>query len=102
MSHTFLGPSGATYSHNGDFSGGVCVEKSEVPCRYHDTAVEIPFEDIRALYLAYVRSNLISRLEQAGDTELEAQLLGSAVAADDLRQLREEQREALDRLITGE
>jgi hypothetical protein len=83
MSHTLRGPSGATYAFNEDFSGGVSVEASEVPSRYHDTAVEIPFADIRALYLEYARRKAISRLEQAEDGELEALLFpGPQTAAE--------------------
>lgn len=95
--HTTQGPSGQYYAHNGDFSGSV---KAAIPVREqasypHDdhacasqphhlmgeeglfVEVEIPFEDIRALYLRHVRSQMISRLENASDEELEASLTAS-------------------------
>lgn len=94
--HSTQGPSSQWYAHNGDYSGAV---KASIPvraqARYPDNytsaskphaiageegefvEVEIPFEDIRALYLAYVRQTRISRLEQAEDAELEAELIGT-------------------------
>jgi hypothetical protein len=75
--HSFTGPSGNHYFHNGDFSGGVKVEASAIADSQLGTMAEIPFEDIRALYLRYLRSERISRLEQAEDAELEAELLGT-------------------------
>ena len=118
--HSTQGPSGLCYAHNGDFSGDVKVTipmrrpgetyswgtssdiEVEINERDKTVTVDIPFEDIRALYLAYLRRNMISRVEQASDTELEAHLLGTATAADDLRELRDEQREKLDRLFSEE
>jgi hypothetical protein len=93
--HSTRGPSGQEYGHNGDFSGAV---KASIPVRpqashpdnYTSAStphvlaggemrieVEIPFEDIRALYLRYLTSKQISRLEQASDDELEQMLLGT-------------------------
>lgn len=85
------GASGQWYAHNGDFSGAV---KASIPVRPqtrypdpdHTTAstshgvmgedgvfveVEIPFDDIRTLYLRHLRSRKIRELEQASDDELE-------------------------------
>jgi hypothetical protein len=95
--HSTQGPSGQWYAHNGDFSGEV---KITIPIRdqgpypqSHTTAsgphqiageqgifvqVEIPFEDIRALYLSHLRSQRIYRLEQSTDEELEQMLLGES------------------------
>jgi hypothetical protein len=93
--HSTKGPSGQWYAHNGDFSGEVKVSLPvrpqgdyglNYPCasephqiagqQGHFVEVEIPFADIRALYLRYLTSKQISRLEQASDDEREQMLLG--------------------------
>jgi hypothetical protein len=66
--HSFDAPSGATYFHNGDFSGDVELILNQ------DTTLGIPFEDIRALYLEYLKRSKISALEQASHDFLEEAL----------------------------
>lgn len=95
--HAHRGPSGQWYNHNGDFSGEVLASlrvhgqglppgdraSASIPHKAvgedgemgEFVEVRISFEDIRSLYLAYVRQNRISRLEQAENAELEAELL---------------------------
>jgi len=62
MSHTFVGPSGAIYHHNGDFSGDVEVE---VEHTHQGGLVSIPFEDMKALVFEYLRQQIIARVEDA-------------------------------------
>lgn len=95
--HSTKGPSGQWYAHNGDFSGPVKISipvRSQAQYPYDHTSastphtlageqgtfveVEIPFEDLRALYLAYVRRERISLLEQASDDDLEQMLLNGS------------------------
>lgn len=54
MSHTFIGPSGATYFHNGDFSGNISLADSD----------SMPFEDLKALYLESLRVQAIDEAEK--------------------------------------
>lgn len=81
--HSFNAPSGLTYHHNGDCSGGVRVEipmgrraaqDYGVPAidnNARTVTVDIPFKDIRALYLNHLRNRRISMLENADDDALE-------------------------------
>lgn len=76
-------PSGLTYHHNGDFSGRVRVEipmghrsgddfgVSSIDNNERTVTVDVPFEDMKHLVLAYLRSETIGRLEQADDAALE-------------------------------
>lgn len=63
--HSFEAPSGATYYHNGDFSGDVLMDGNQLA---------IPFEDIRAIYLEYRRQRAIATLVSAEYFELEEKL----------------------------
>lgn len=94
--HSTQGPSGQWYTHNGDFSGPVKASipvrpQAEYPDDYTSAStphvlpgeelrieVEIPFKDIRALYLRYLTSKQISLLEQATDDERERMFLGES------------------------
>jgi hypothetical protein len=78
--HSFTGPSGNQYHHNGDYSGEVSVDASAVADEHSSSLVSIPFEDIRALYLEYTRSRLISELESASYDDLETDWVGLAQA----------------------
>lgn len=89
--HSTEAPSGQTYHHNGDFSGVVMADipvrhQTRYPEKDHTRAscvieneftthpyveVEIPFEDVKYLVLAYLRSKAVSFLEQADDETLE-------------------------------
>jgi hypothetical protein len=78
--HSFNAPSGVTYHHNGDFSGSVILTEEEIMQFGLDgggsgvgNGVYIPFEDIRALYLEYLRRSKISALEQASYDFLEGE-----------------------------
>lgn len=89
--HTTRGPSGLYYHHNGDYSGDVMVTvpferatpdpystyvaKAEIDEQQRKVTVDIPFEDMRRLVLAHLRSKLIEELEQADDDKLEQLLL---------------------------
>lgn len=53
MSHTFRGPSGRTYFHNGDFSGNIQLS-GDIPSE--EEGQVIPVGDIEALYGAMMRS----------------------------------------------
>lgn len=67
--HSFDAPSGATYHHNGDFSGFILVTVS--PSSVNSTwnhnnemiEVELPFEDLKALVAKHVRNEKIHRIE---------------------------------------
>jgi hypothetical protein len=65
--HSFEAPSGTTYHHNGDFSGNIVMDGED----RLGGDIEIPFEDIRALYLESLRRSKISALEQASADFLE-------------------------------
>ena len=86
--HSFNGPSGAMFFHNGDFSGDVQLD---APTFAGDQSfmrdgkvmatVEVPFADLKALVAEYVRrarisaaedsnSDEVSRLEEMTDDEL--------------------------------
>lgn len=65
--HDFEAPSGITYHHNSDFSSNVIMEGEDRLGKN----IEIPFGDIRALYLEYLRRSKISALEQASADFLE-------------------------------
>lgn len=69
--HTFVGPHGTRFHHNGDFSGFVSIAKEG------ERLVDIPAQDLLALAAAYVRMNRITALESASADEL---LLGRADA----------------------
>jgi len=58
--HSFDAPSGATYFHNGDFSGDVEFIVGENLY----TEVKIPFTDLKALVAKYVRNARVEWLEQ--------------------------------------
>lgn len=79
MAHSFTGPSGRSYTHNGDFSGDIRFDHEiEVPCYnsgslyIHRTVVgvRIASEDVKALAAQYVRNTQIAKLEQATDDEI--------------------------------
>jgi hypothetical protein len=78
--HSTQGPSGQWYQHNGDFSGPIVITDLDTAINneYGYPRIEIPFEDIRAIYLRYARSKMISELEQASDDDLEADWVGIA------------------------
>lgn len=69
--HSFDAPSGRSYFHNSDFDGDITFlgDSNSVTERPFD----IPFEDIRALYLEYLRRSKISALEQASYDFLEGE-----------------------------
>jgi hypothetical protein len=72
--HSFKAPSGITYHHNGDFSGSVEIPFEEISefALYNDAeGIEIPFGDIRTIYLESLRQKLIAELEQADYDTLE-------------------------------
>jgi hypothetical protein len=121
--HSTQGPSGQWYAHNGDYSGSVHVhipvrDQTRYPDKDRTTAsavhnlpgeegefvqVQIPFEDIRALYLAHLRSAMISQLEQQDATQLEEELIGThrIAAHPALRGLRDDQLERLAEFARG-
>jgi hypothetical protein len=59
--HTTKGKK-AVFNHNGDFSGDVRIYDTETK-----QEMWIPFDDLKALVAAYVRTEKISRLEQEED-----------------------------------
>lgn len=72
--HSFPAPSGIVYLHNGDFSGSILIPDEEIQQFALQKAyggLHIPFEDIRAIYLEYLRRSKISALEQASTDFLE-------------------------------
>ena len=75
MSHTTETAGGTVFIHNGDYSGPVQIRarKGEVleDGRFE---LEVPFTDLRALVLDYLRQRMISGLESASDDTLEAML----------------------------
>lgn len=80
MSHTTKAAGGTVFTHNGDYSGEVGItvyappeELTDGPPFEHRAAwrVTVPFEDLRALVLGYLRDKRISKLEQAEGDELE-------------------------------
>lgn len=76
--HSFEAPSYITYHHNGDFSGSVVVTPPDTLSFGLITeggGIEIPFEDIRALYLESLRRRKITQLEQADFDELEKRFM---------------------------
>jgi hypothetical protein len=73
--HSFDAPSGATYFHNGDFSGTVEVIARILETEEFDSdtgKVEIPFEDMKALVAQHVRNARIEAIENGDDYSLEA------------------------------
>jgi hypothetical protein len=81
--HTTKGPGGTVFHHNGDYSGDVVIQ-FDAPTEsgkgsYMQSPdgdlvnwrIEVPFADVRALVLGYLRDKRISELEDAGDGELE-------------------------------
>ena len=77
MSHTTEAAGGTVFVHNGDYSGPVRIRarKGDVldDGRFE---LEIPFTDLRALVLDYLRQRMISGLESASDDTLEQVLTG--------------------------
>jgi hypothetical protein len=76
MSHTTTTDAGITFHHNGDYSGDVSLRLSEDQVEqgqfknetYYE--IEIPFDAMKELVANYVRSEKISKLEQAEDNEI--------------------------------
>jgi len=82
MSHTTETAGGTVFIHNGDYSGPVQIRarKGEVleDGRFE---LEVPFADMRALVLGYLRQRMIAGIEDASDDTLEAMLAnGTGVA----------------------
>jgi hypothetical protein len=81
VSHTTRAALGTVFHHDGDYSGDVTVIPVSFPERVPTPdgsicfSVDIPFEDMRELVFGYLRARRIEWLEQAGDDELEAELL---------------------------
>lgn len=67
--HQLVLPSGQVYFHNGDFSGMVHTEVLR-PATNEMVAIQIPFEDIEALYLEARRQRAIQKLEEATADQL--------------------------------
>lgn len=62
--HTFKGPKGTVFLHNGDFSGEVVVANNPKAAAFGNECV-IPAEDLLALVASVVAARKIERLEQA-------------------------------------
>lgn len=86
-------PSGLTYSHAADFSGGVSVwvpmgrhvgtshGVSSIDLNDQQAHVLIPFEDMRHLVLASLRGRMLLHLEEADDDTLEKFFFSSVTDA---------------------
>ena len=81
MSHTTKARLGTVFIHDGGYTGDVTVipvsfpERVQTPDGSIQFSVDIPFEDMRELVYARLRSRRVEWLEQASDDELEAELL---------------------------
>lgn len=73
--HAFNAPSGVCYHHNGDWSGDVLFVTGD-----DEMQVEVPFADILAMAMEYLRGELVERLEQADTAELVTLLTHAAGA----------------------
>jgi hypothetical protein len=82
MSHTTDTDGGTVFIHNGDYSGEVTVRAPKgMPLDDGRFELTVPFTDLRALVLDYLRQRMISGLESASDDTLEAMLTsGTGVA----------------------
>lgn len=68
--HSFTAPSGRTYHHNGDFSGGVKVPVGEMPVSGFTIYEDIPMADLVALVASMIRRQKIREIEDMDDAEL--------------------------------
>lgn len=62
---SFTGPSGTAFNYNSDGSGEVFIYPCHAPA--DAVPVVVPFEDLRSLVADLVRTERISKLEQASD-----------------------------------
>lgn len=83
MSRALTGPSGQTYFHNGDFSGGfdVYLEPKEGDPATGKIQVNIPKEDAIAMAAEMIRSEVIEFAETASHAQLLA-MLGTLLPED--------------------
>jgi hypothetical protein len=84
--HTTKGPEGTVFNHNGDYSGDVVIKIDAATGSDKGSytqspdgemvqwRIEVPFADVRALVLGYLRDKRIGELEDVGDDELEGLL----------------------------
>lgn len=72
MSHTFEGPSGRFYFHNGDFSGEI---EFTIDTTYQGGFVSMPFKDLEALYMKYLGTMSLEAMEQVTTTLMQALLV---------------------------
>jgi hypothetical protein len=68
--HSFDAPSGATYHHNGDFSGN--VEFTVTAMDRVNGVKAVPFADLKALVAQHVRNVRIEAIENGDDYSLDA------------------------------
>lgn len=66
---SFTAPSGNTYSHNGDFSGSILVNREDLAIDGHDR-VAIPADDVIALAAEYLRRRAVTRIEEMSVEEI--------------------------------
>lgn len=71
MSHTFEGPSGRFYFHNGDFSGSIQLAADPG----EEEGAVIPFKDLEALYMKYLGTMSLEAMEQVTTTLMQALLV---------------------------
>jgi hypothetical protein len=82
VSHTTEAEGGTVFIHNGDYSGDIrVISRKGEQLDDGRFEVEVPFTDLRAIVLGYLRDRMISDLENASGDTLEAMLTrGSGVA----------------------
>lgn len=74
---TLLTREQVVFAHNPDFSGDVTIVVDPAKVRHYEFggetrgALEISFEDLRALYLKYLREQVLKNLGDMSDAELE-------------------------------